>query len=54
MHRTTTVVALADGAGVSDQLFGGQSGQRMQIPVLPNGDWVLPSGVDAVLDLYLF
>ena len=45
----STVVALADGAGVSDQLFGGQSGQRMQIPVLPNGDWVLPSGVDAVL-----
>lgn len=43
------VVALADGAGVSDRLFGGQSGQRMQIPVLPNGDWVLPSGVNAVL-----
>ena len=43
------VVALANGAGVSDRLIGGQSGQRMQIPVLPNGDWVLPSGVDAVL-----
>ncbi|MEC8264801.1 MAG: hypothetical protein VX011_04640, partial [Candidatus Thermoplasmatota archaeon] len=43
------VVALADGAGVSDELYGGQSGQRIQVPVLPNGDWVLPSGVDAVL-----
>ena len=43
------VVALAGGAGVSDELYGGQSGQRIQVPVLPNGDWVLPSGVDAVL-----
>ena len=45
----SAVVALANGAGVSDELYGGQSGQRIQIPVLPNGDWVLPSGVDAVL-----
>ena len=34
---------------MSDELYGGQSGQRIQVPVLPNGDWVLPSGVDAVL-----
>ena len=43
------VVALANGAGVSDELYGGQSGQRIQVPVLPSGDWVLPSGVHAVL-----
>ena len=43
------VVALANGAGVSDELYGGQNGQRIQIPVLPSGDWVLPNGVDAVL-----
>ena len=43
------VVALAGGAGVSDELYGGQGGQRIQVPVLPNGDWVLPNGVDAVL-----
>ncbi|MGB1844909.1 MAG: hypothetical protein ACPHQR_00710 [Candidatus Poseidoniaceae archaeon] len=45
----SAVVALANGAGVSDELYGGQSGQRVQVPVLPNGDWVLPSGVNAVL-----
>ena len=45
----SNVVALANGAGVSDQLIGGQNGQRMQIPVLPNGDWVLPNGINAVL-----
>ena len=45
----SVVVALANGAGVSDELYGGQNGQRIQIPVLPSGDWVLPNGVDAVL-----
>ncbi len=43
------VVALAQGAGVRDVLYGGQNGQRMQLPLLPQGDWVLSSGVDAVL-----
>ncbi len=43
------VVALAQGAGVRDVLMGGQTGQRMQLPILPEGDWVLGSTVDAVL-----
>ncbi len=49
LQSGSEVVALAEGAGVRDVLIGGQSGQRMQLPLLPDGDWVLSSGVDAVL-----
>ena len=35
------VVASVQGTGVRQHLFGGVSGQVVQIPVIPSGDWVI-------------
>ncbi|HII44745.1 MAG TPA: hypothetical protein HA327_01780, partial [Candidatus Poseidoniaceae archaeon] len=35
------VIASVQGTGVRQQLFGGVAGQVVQIPVIPNGDWVI-------------
>ena len=39
-----------DGAGVRVSLIGGQGGQSVQIPVIPSGDWTIPSGQFIVLN----
>ena len=39
-----------DGAGVKISLTGGQIGQSVQIPVIPSGDWTIPSGQFVVLN----
>ncbi len=39
-----------DGAGVRVSLTGGQGGQSVQIPVIPSGDWTIPSGQFVVLN----
>ena len=39
-----------DGAGVRVSLIGGQGGQSVQIPVIPSGDWTIPSGQFVVLN----
>lgn len=39
-----------DGAGVRVTLTGGQLGQSVQIPVIPAGDWNIPSGQFIVLN----
>ena len=34
-------LATVQGVGVEQELFGGVSGQVVQVPVIPNGDWVI-------------
>ena len=38
-----------DGAGTRVTLYGGQTGQSVQLPVIPEGDWTIASGQDVVL-----
>ncbi|MBH35106.1 MAG: hypothetical protein CMB74_06650 [Euryarchaeota archaeon] len=38
-----------DGAGTRVTLYGGQTGQSVQVPVIPDGDWTISSGQDVVL-----
>ncbi len=38
-----------EGAGTRVTLYGGQTGQSVQIPVIPVGDWTISSGQDVVL-----
>ena len=38
-----------DGAGTRVTLYGGQTGQSVQVPVIPDGDWTVSSGQDVVL-----
>ena len=38
-----------EGAGVRVMLYGGQNGQSVQVPVIPEGDWTISSGQDVVL-----
>ena len=38
-----------EGAGARVTLFGGQGGQSVQVPVIPQGDWTISSGQDVVL-----
>lgn len=38
-----------DGAGTRVTLYGGQAGQSVQVPVIPDGDWTVASGQDVVL-----
>ena len=38
-----------EGAGARVTLFGGQAGQSVQVPVIPQGDWTISSGQDVVL-----
>ena len=38
-----------EGSGVRVMLYGGQSGQSVQVPVIPQGDWTVNSGQDIVL-----
>ena len=45
----SVVDATLDGAGVRVTLYGGQTGQSVQVPVIPQGDWTLASGQDVVL-----
>jgi len=45
----SVVDATLEGAGVRVVLYGGQSGQSVQVPVIPQGDWTLTSGQDVVL-----
>ena len=45
----SVVDATLDGSGVRTVLYGGQSGQSVQVPVIPNGDWTVGSGQDIVL-----
>ena len=33
-----------EGAGVRVMLYGGQNGQSVQVPVIPEGDWTISSG----------
>ena len=37
------------GSGVRVTLYGGQNGQSVQVPVIPEGDWTVASGQDIVL-----
>ena len=37
------------GAGVRTTLYGGQSGQSVQVPVIPQGSWTISSGQSVVL-----
>ncbi len=37
------------GSGVRVTLYGGQNGQSVQVPVIPQGDWTVASGQDIVL-----
>ena len=46
----STVSVTLDGAGVRVVLTGGQGGQSVQIPVIPSGDWTIPSGQFVVLN----
>ena len=45
----STVDATLDGAGTRVILYGGQTGQSVQVPVIPDGDWTVSSGQDVVL-----
>ena len=38
-----------EGAGTRVTLYGGQTGQSVQVPVIPDGDWTISSGQDVVL-----
>lgn len=38
-----------EGAGARVMLYGGQSGQSVQVPVIPQGDWTISAGQDVVL-----
>lgn len=38
-----------DGAGARVMLYGGQGGQSVQVPVIPQGDWTISAGQDVVL-----
>ena len=37
----STVIATISGTGISQTLAGGIPGQRVQIPIIPNGDWII-------------
>ena len=45
----SVVDATLDGSGVRVILYGGQTGQSVQVPVIPQGDWTVGSGQDIVL-----
>lgn len=45
----SVVDATLDGSGVRVVLYGGQTGQSVQVPVIPQGDWTVGSGQDVVL-----
>ena len=45
----SVVDATLDGAGVRTTLYGGQTGQSVQVPVIPQGDWTIASGQAVVL-----
>ena len=45
----SSVDATLAGSGVRVTLYGGQSGQSVQVPVIPEGDWTVTSGQDIVL-----
>ena len=49
MSSGSTVDVTLDGAGVRVQLYGGQTGQSVQVPVIPQGDWTIASGQEVVL-----
>lgn len=49
LQSGSIVDASLNGSGVRDTLTGGQLGQQMQLPVIPLGDWVIQSGVNAIL-----
>ena len=49
LQSGSVVDASLNGSGVRDTLTGGQLGQQMQLPVIPLGDWVIQSGVNAIL-----
>jgi len=45
----SVVDATLEGAGVRTVLYGGQTGQSIQVPVIPQGDWTVNSGQEIVL-----
>ena len=49
VNSGSVVDVTLDGAGVRVTLYGGQTGQSIQVPVIPDGDWTISSGQDVVL-----
>ena len=49
MSAGSVVDVTLDGAGTRVTLYGGQTGQSVQVPVIPDGDWTISSGQDVVL-----
>ena len=49
VNSGSVVDATLQGAGVRVTLYGGQTGQSVQVPVIPQGDWTISSGQDVVL-----
>ena len=49
VNTGSVVDATLEGAGTRVVLYGGQGGQSVQVPVIPQGDWTISSGQDVVL-----
>ena len=49
VNTGSVVDVTLQGAGARVTLFGGQGGQSVQVPVIPQGDWTISSGQDVVL-----
>ena len=49
VNTGSVVDVTLDGAGARVTLYGGQNGQSVQVPVIPDGDWTIASGQDVVL-----
>ena len=45
----STVDVTLNGTGVRVTLYGGQTGQSVQVPLIPQGDWTIASGQTIVL-----
>ena len=49
LESGSIVDATLSGSGVRTTMYGGQTGQSVQIPVIPTGDWTVASGQTVVL-----
>ena len=49
LESGSIVDATLSGSGVRTTMYGGQTGQSVQIPVIPSGDWTVTSGQTVVL-----
>ena len=49
VNSGSVVDVTLEGAGTRVTLYGGQGGQSVQVPVIPEGDWTISSGQDVVL-----